>query len=96
MMADMWNDDISFCQDFKCKRKSCKRNMANIQDRSIPHSFFVDTPPDCQKNKDKSVDQEDVADIMNAINDAIENIGYEAVGYDNSGIFLNIIIGRRI
>lgn len=38
------------------------------------------------------INQEDIARIMNAINDAIDGIGYVAVGYENTQMFLNIII----
>ena len=39
-----------------------------------------------------SVKQSDVAEIMNRINDAIENMGYLATAYDNTGIWLDVII----
>ena len=39
-----------------------------------------------------SVKQEDVCDIMNIINDALEGTGYQATAYDNTGIWLNVII----
>lgn len=45
------SDDITFCQDRKCLRISCPRNMKHIRDLSIPHSFYVETPPDCPKKK---------------------------------------------
>lgn len=41
------------------------------------------------------VKMEDVADILNMINDAIEETGYVAVGYDNTGEFLHIIIDEQ-
>lgn len=41
-------DDISFCPK-KCSRKNCFRNSINIRDKSVPHSYFVDTPPDCPR-----------------------------------------------
>lgn len=41
------------------------------------------------------INQEDIARIMNAINDAINDFGYVAVGYDNINIFLNVIIERN-
>ncbi len=40
------------------------------------------------------VDQNVVADIMNRINEALNDIGYVAIGYDNSDIFLNVIIDK--
>lgn len=46
-------DDISFCPKENCRRTSCPRNMKNIRDHSVPHSFFVETPPDCPKNNGK-------------------------------------------
>ena len=38
------------------------------------------------------INQEVIANIMNAINDAINDLGYVAVGYENTRMFLNIII----
>ena len=38
------------------------------------------------------INKEDIANIMNAINDAINDLGYVAVGYENIHRFLNIII----
>ena len=49
----MWMDDITFCQKKSCRRTSCPRNMKNIRDHSVPHNFFVETPPDCPKNNGK-------------------------------------------
>lgn len=43
-------DDITFCRK-ACRRTSCMRNMKNIRDHSIPHSFFVEVPPDCPYRK---------------------------------------------
>ena len=37
----------------------------------------------------------EIAEIMNRINDELEETGYEAIGYDNTGMFLKIIIDRR-
>ena len=42
-----------------------------------------------------SVPQEDVAKIMNAINEALEKIGYVATGYDNTGVFLLVMIDKQ-
>ena len=47
-----FNDDITFCQK-NCRRTSCFRNYKNIKHHDIPHSFFVETPPDCPKMKGK-------------------------------------------
>ena len=41
------------------------------------------------------INQEDIATIMNAINDAINDLGYVAVGYENTHMFLNIVIERN-
>ena len=41
-----------------------------------------------------SVPQEDVAKIMNAINEALEKIGYVATGYDNTDTLLTVIIDK--
>ena len=36
------------------------------------------------------------ADILNAINEAIENMGYVAVGYDDTnGVWMNVMIQRN-
>ena len=44
----LYCDDISFCPH-KCNILKCPRNSINIRDRSVPHSYFVETPPDCPK-----------------------------------------------
>ena len=38
------------------------------------------------------INKEAIANIMNTINDAINDLGYVAIGYDNTNTFLNIII----
>lgn len=38
------------------------------------------------------INQEVIANIMNTINDAINSLGYVAVGYENTHTSLNIII----
>lgn len=38
------------------------------------------------------VAMEKVADILNAINDALEPLGFQAVGYDNICEFLTVMI----
>ena len=43
-----------------------------------------------------SVEQNKVADIMNAINDALEEYNYEAVGYDNTGEMLVVVIEKHL
>lgn len=45
------SDDITFCPKEKCRRKTCMRNQANIRDKTIPHSFYVEIPPDCPYRK---------------------------------------------
>ena len=50
MLVGLWCDDISFCPK-KCKRDDCPRNSVNIRDRTIPHSYFIGTPPDCPKER---------------------------------------------
>ena len=46
------------------------------------------------KDNEQSVKQEDIADIMNTINEAIEKMGYVATGYDNTGCFLTVLIDK--
>ena len=41
------------------------------------------------------IKQEDVADILNKINDALEETEYVAVGYDNTGEFLEVVIDKK-
>ena len=41
-------DDISFCPH-ECNVTGCLRNKENITDKTVPHSYFVGTPPDCMK-----------------------------------------------
>ncbi len=38
------------------------------------------------------INKEDIANIMNTINVAINDLGYVAVGYENIHMFLNVII----
>lgn len=45
-------DDISFCPK-RCGWTNCPRNSQNIRDKTIPHSYFVETPPDCPKLQQK-------------------------------------------
>ena len=42
----------------------------------------------------KQIPMDDVANILNTINDALERIGYVATGYSNMGGFLEIMIER--
>lgn len=48
----MASEDISFCPK-DCNRVKCHRNKKNIKDENIPHSFFIETPPDCPYKKNK-------------------------------------------
>ena len=50
----LWCDDITFCPE-KCDLKSCPRNVLNMRDRSIPHSFSVEIPQDCPKKQEGRV-----------------------------------------
>ena len=58
--SGMFCDDISFCPK-KCSRLTCPRNSKNIRDKSVPHSYFVETPSDCPKlqQKEKKNDKRD-------------------------------------
>ena len=47
----LWCDDITFCPYKGCRRKTCPRNQMHIRDKSIPHSYFVERPPDCPYRK---------------------------------------------
>ena len=47
-----------------------------------------------EQENTSSVKQEDVADIMNRINSAIQDMGYVAVAYDNTEIWLEVIIDK--
>lgn len=47
-----------------------------------------------EQENTSSVKQEDVADIMNRINSAIQDMGYVAAAYDNTGIWLEVIIDK--
>ena len=39
-----------------------------------------------------TIKQEDIARIMNAVNNVINDFGYVAVGYENTKTFLKIVI----
>lgn len=39
--------------------------------------------------------QEDIADILNKINEALEATGYVAIGYDNTGEFLCVLVDKE-
>ena len=41
------------------------------------------------------IKQEDIAEILNKINDALEEIGYTAVGFDNTGEFLCVLVDKE-
>lgn len=42
------------------------------------------------------VKQEDVADILNKVNEALRDTKYSAQGYDNTGTWLHIIIDEEV
>ena len=50
MPDGLWCDDITFCTE-RCGWKKCPRNCQNIRDRSVPHSFSVERPADCPKER---------------------------------------------
>ena len=39
--------------------------------------------------------QEDIAEILNKINDALEGTGYIAVGFDNTKGFLYVLVDKE-
>ena len=39
--------------------------------------------------------ENDMAEIMNRINEALEDTDYVAVGYDNTGTFLTVILDKK-
>lgn len=41
-------------------------------------------------------DMSDVAQIINRINDALEDTEYEAIGFDNTGEFLQVLIDKKL
>ena len=43
----------------------------------------------------KEVCMEDVAKIMNRINEALYDLGFVAVGYDNTDVFLKVLIEKQ-
>ena len=47
-------DDISFCPH-ECNVTGCFRNKENIVDKTVPHSYFVETPPDCMKESSMTI-----------------------------------------
>ena len=42
-----------------------------------------------------NVPLEDVADILNKINEALEETDYVAIGYDNSECWLHVLIDKK-
>ena len=42
-----------------------------------------------------NIKQEDIAEILNKINEALDEIGYVAVGFDNTNEFLLILIDKQ-
>jgi hypothetical protein len=63
---------------------------SEVSERCIQYQREVITKSENQV--ESSVKQEDCADIMNRINDALEGTGYQATGYDNTGAWLCVII----
>lgn len=53
----LWCDDITFCPK-QCGMKSCPRNSENIRDKSVWHSYFIELPPDCPKQQEKTKSME--------------------------------------
>ena len=43
-----------------------------------------------------NVRQEDIAEILNKINETLEETGCMAVGYDNTGAFLEILVEKGL
>ena len=41
------------------------------------------------------VRQDDIAKILNRINEALEGTGYIAVGFDNTGAFLRVLVDKE-
>lgn len=42
-----------------------------------------------------NIRQEDIAEILNKINDALEGTGYIAVGFDNTKEFLYVLVDKE-
>ena len=42
-----------------------------------------------------NVPQDDIAEILNTINEALEDLGYVAIGYENDELFLNVLIEKE-
>lgn len=40
-------------------------------------------------------DIDDIADVLNLINNALEGTRFEAVGYDNTGNFMLVMIDKK-
>lgn len=45
--------------------------------------------------EESSVNQEDIARILNKINESLEESEYEAIGYDNTDGILKVLIDRK-
>lgn len=60
-------------------------------------AILADAKDNKQENKKvkSSVKQKDIANIMNRINDALDETKYVAIGYDNTGCWLNVIIDNK-
>ena len=60
--------------------------------KEIVRQYLMEEQESTTDQMESSVKQEDVCDIMNKINDALEGTGYQATAFDNTGIWLNVII----
>ena len=97
-LYEWFHDDITWCGN-ECSNRECERNIVNRLQTGglISMALFKDTEtcPLYEAKDNSSVKQDDVADIMNKINDALEDTEYVAVGYDNTDCWLKVIIDKR-
>ena len=97
-LYEWMHDDITWCGN-ECSHTECERNVANrlSHEGLFSMAMFKDTEtcPLYEPEDNSSVKQEDVADIMNKINDALKDTEYEAVGYDNTDCWLKVIIDKK-
>lgn len=73
-----------------CPCKSCDKFVSKEEIRNAVNEYLRKK----YMPEQSSVKQEDVAEIMNRINDTLEEIGYVAVGYDNTDTWLMVIIDK--
>ena len=62
------------------------------EQRKIIEQYQLETIEKLENQVTSSVKQRDCADIMNKINDALEGTGYQATAFDNTGVWLCVII----